>query len=148
MSSFRIERRDAVAHVILCDSTSRNALTRDFWMQFPKIVRDLDRDGEIRALILRGEGNHFSSGIDVSLLASFVAGPGDQELGRYRANLRLMLFGMHEVFEALAKALSECRGDSRRLPWWSSGSCHGVRHPTCDIGRLFQCSRDPNGNGR
>jgi enoyl-CoA hydratase len=103
-SSFRIERREAVAHFILCDSASRNALKWDFWMQFPKIVRDLDRDGEIRALILRGDGNHFSSGIDVSLLSSFVAGPGDQEFGRYRANLRLMLFKMHEVFEVLATA--------------------------------------------
>ena len=103
-SSFRIERREAVAHFILCDSASRNALKRDFWMQFPKIVRDLDRDGEIRALILRGDGNHFSSGIDVSLLSAFVAEPGDRELGRSRANLRLMLLKMHEVFDALAKA--------------------------------------------
>ena len=103
-SSFRLERREAVAHFILCDSASRNALKWDFWMQFPKIVRDLDRDGEIRALILRGDGNHFSSGIDVSLLSAFVAEPGDRELGRSRANLRLMLFKMHEVFDALAKA--------------------------------------------
>ena len=103
-SSFRMERRGAVAHFILCDSARRNALKRDFWMQFPRIVRDLDRDGDVRALILSGDGNHFSSGIDVSLLSSFVAGPGDQELGRYRANLRLMLFRMHEVFEVLARA--------------------------------------------
>ena len=103
-SSFRMERRGAVAHFILSDSASRNALKRDFWMQFPRIVRDLDRDGDVRALILSGDGNHFSSGIDVSLLSSFVAGPGDQELGRYRANLRLMLFRMHEVFEVLARA--------------------------------------------
>jgi enoyl-CoA hydratase len=73
-------------------------------MQFPKVVRDLDRNGEIRALILRGDGNHFSSGIDASLLSAFVAEPGDKELGRYRANLRLMLFKMHEVFDALTKA--------------------------------------------
>ena len=67
-------------------------------------MRDLDRDGEIRALILGGDGNHFSSGIDVSLLSAFVAEPGDRELGRSRANLRLMLFKMHEVFDALVKA--------------------------------------------
>ena len=103
-SSFRLERREAVAHFILCDSASRNALKWDFWMQFPKVVRDLDRNGEIRALILRGDGNHFSSGIDASLLSAFVAEPGDKEFGRYRANLRLMLFKMHEVFDALTKA--------------------------------------------
>jgi len=103
-SSFRIERREGVAHFILCDVGSRNALKRDFWVQFPKIVRDLDRDGETRALILRGDGDHFSSGIDLALLSGFVEEPGDRELGRHRANMRLMLFNMHEAFDALARA--------------------------------------------
>ncbi len=54
--------------------------------------------------ILRGEGRNFCSGIDVALLERFLGGDEGAEVGRFRANLRLMLLRMHEAMSAMEQA--------------------------------------------
>jgi enoyl-CoA hydratase len=71
---FEIRRDGAVAEIILNRPNEANSLVENFWVEFPEAVRELDKDGKVRVAILRGEGRHFCSGIDVALLERFLGG--------------------------------------------------------------------------
>jgi len=44
-----------------------NALTQDMWQQFPKSIKELEQNDEVRIIIVRGSGTKaFSAGADIS----------------------------------------------------------------------------------
>ena len=45
-----------------------NALNRELWFEIEKLAHWVDESPDIRVLILAGHGNHFTSGIDFSLI--------------------------------------------------------------------------------
>ncbi|MEM1381070.1 MAG: enoyl-CoA hydratase-related protein [Pseudomonadota bacterium] len=67
--SFRIAHDGPVATLTLCKPEKRNAMTAAFWDELPDAVDDISASGETRVLVIDSEGPHFSSGIDVSMLA-------------------------------------------------------------------------------
>lgn len=48
-----------------------NALNKAAWGEMKTIFEDLDKNEEVRVVILSGQGKHFCSGIDLELLMSF-----------------------------------------------------------------------------
>ena len=44
----------------------RNALTLEMWQAIPDALAPLQTDDTLRALIIRGDGEHFSAGADIS----------------------------------------------------------------------------------
>ena len=101
---FEIRRDGAMAEIILNRPNEANSLVESFWVEFPEAIRELDKNGKVRVAILRGEGRNFCSGIDVALLERFLGGDEGAEIGRFRANLRLMLLRMHEAMSAMEQA--------------------------------------------
>jgi len=65
-TAFTVSRQGAVAHLRLCRPHAANSMTPWFWENLPLAVRDLDRTGDVRALVISGEGRHFCSGMDIS----------------------------------------------------------------------------------
>jgi enoyl-CoA hydratase len=100
---FEIRRDGARAEIVLDRPDEANSLIENFWVEFPDAIQELDRDGDVRVAILRGEGRNFCSGIDVALLERFLEN-GGAEIGRFRANLRLMVLRMHETMSAMEQA--------------------------------------------
>lgn len=68
----RVELRDHVAYVDLIRADKHNALDWDMFCGIVAAARSLRRDRSLRAVILRGEGPSFCSGLDVP---SFAAQP-------------------------------------------------------------------------
>lgn len=57
----------AVAHIILNRPVKRNAMTSSMWAAIPDLVKQLDADPSVRAVVLRGAGElAFSAGADIS----------------------------------------------------------------------------------
>lgn len=100
---FEIRRNGGLAEIVLDRPDDANSLIESFWIEFPDAIRELDQNGNVRVAILRGEGRHFCSGIDVALLERFLDNKG-AEIGRFRANLRLMVLRMHEAMSAIEQA--------------------------------------------
>ena len=86
MSEPRVERRsisvqkDAyVAEVVLLGPGKGNAMGPDFWRELPAAFDELDRDEDVRAIVVRGQGGHFSYGLDLmamgGALGPLVMGP-------------------------------------------------------------------------
>jgi enoyl-CoA hydratase len=65
-TAFTVSRQGAIAHLRLCRPHAANSMTPWFWEHFPLEVAALDRAGDVRALVISGEGRHFCSGMDIS----------------------------------------------------------------------------------
>ena len=71
--SFRVERNDEfVAELVLTGPGQGNAVGPDFWREFPGAVEALNADGDVRCLVIRGEGEHFCYGLDLQSMVGEV----------------------------------------------------------------------------
>jgi enoyl-CoA hydratase len=68
--SFHIAAAEGVAILTLNRPQASNALTLDFWSEFPAALRSLDATGTTRALIIAGEGKNFCAGMDLSVFTN------------------------------------------------------------------------------
>ena len=53
------------AEVVLTGPGRGNAMGPDFWRELPQVFDALAADEGVRAVVLRGEGKHFSYGLDL-----------------------------------------------------------------------------------
>jgi enoyl-CoA hydratase len=70
---YRIDTDGPVAEVTLARPDKRNALPMAFWDNFAGSMAELDASGDIRAVVLAGEGPHFCSGIDLAAFQDVAA---------------------------------------------------------------------------
>jgi enoyl-CoA hydratase len=71
-----IERDDSIATLYLDRPDKLNALHRPLWFSLPEAVASLDRDPEVRVIVLAGRGKAFCAGIDLADHADTLAGGG------------------------------------------------------------------------
>ena len=82
---------DGILAVTLSRPEVRNALDRDCFRILESTFGGRAHQKDVRAVVLRGEGQHFCSGLDRSLLAALAAGGGDLESGEGEAWQRALL---------------------------------------------------------
>ena len=56
-----------IAHIELNQPKRRNALHWDMWVQLGECAKKVSDTPEVRAVIVSGRGDHFSSGMDLSM---------------------------------------------------------------------------------
>ncbi|SDI24138.1 enoyl-CoA hydratase [Pseudomonas flavescens] len=98
--AFRVEQLDGIAHVQIDRPDKINAMNAAFWTEIIEIFRCIDETDEIRVVVLSGAGRHFSSGIDLSLLAQ-VASQLDKDVGRNAQTLRRRIIELQASFNAV-----------------------------------------------
>lgn len=100
---FEIDTQGAVATLTMNRPEKANGMSPDFWSDLPRLVRELGRDGTIRALIIAGKGKHFTGGMD---LATFndIAALTRGEPGRAAYALRQEVLRLQDTFNALEDA--------------------------------------------
>lgn len=102
--SFLVNLNDQVAHVQINRPQKLNAMDAAFWAEIIDIFRWIDDTDDVRAVVISGAGKHFSSGIDLALLAS-VANELGQDAGRNARALRRKIQQMQASFSAV----DQCR---------------------------------------
>jgi enoyl-CoA hydratase len=61
-----VRRAGQAATVVINRPDQRNAVTYEMWVQFPKVLAELDADPEVRVVLVTGEGDRaFSAGADI-----------------------------------------------------------------------------------
>jgi enoyl-CoA hydratase len=100
---FDVQIRDRVAHLTLSRPDAYNSMTREFWSELPRIVREIDESAAARVIVLRSTGRHFTAGMDLSV---FLSGPDmtAKETGRVRANLMKTVLRLQQTFSCLDEA--------------------------------------------
>lgn len=73
-------RNGPVATIHLDNQKMRNAITKEMWQQFEPLLESLDADPTVKVVVVRGAGEHFSAGADISGLREILL---DQSTGRH-----------------------------------------------------------------
>jgi enoyl-CoA hydratase len=63
--SLSVEISNQVAEVVLRGPGKGNSMGPDFWREMPELFVALDANPDVRCVILRGQGGHFSYGLDI-----------------------------------------------------------------------------------
>ena len=73
--TLRVERDGPVATVFLSNPGRRNTLTAGMWREFAVVLAPLAQDDGVKVVIIRGEGEDFSAGADISDLRTILHNP-------------------------------------------------------------------------
>jgi len=100
---FQIEIDGPVAHLKMNRPQKANGMSPDFWDDLPRLTRALEDDMSIRAMVISGNGKHFTGGMD---LASFgtITNLLNEEPGRAAYALRNLIMKLQDSFNALEQA--------------------------------------------
>lgn len=60
-----------VAYLTLSAPARMNAMSRQMWRDLAEVFKDLNRNADLRCVLVRGEGAHFCAGGDISEYAEF-----------------------------------------------------------------------------
>ncbi|MGC8480060.1 MAG: enoyl-CoA hydratase-related protein, partial [Acidimicrobiales bacterium] len=66
MAVVHTERIGAIGYLTLSRPDRLNAMGKAFWTELPAAVAELDADPEVRVIVMRAEGRHFSAGLDLT----------------------------------------------------------------------------------
>ena len=90
-----------VAHLVLNRPAAMNTLQPVLWREMSEIVRALQRDGGVRALVISSTGKHFTAGMALDV---FGAGNGialDDGSAAARAAIAPQLLELQQLFNAI-----------------------------------------------
>lgn len=114
-----LEVKDHIAHVKLNQPAKANALDKSAWEELGSVFELLNTEENVRVIILSGEGKHFCSGIDLSLLKTVSADSDPGCASRSREKLRKLILGL----QAHVSAIENC---SKPVIAAVSGGCIGA----------------------
>jgi len=100
---FEFEIDGPVAHLKMNRPKKANGMTPDFWQDLPRLVRELGNDTSVRALMISGNGKHFTGGMDFGTFGS-ITDLLKQEPARAAYALRLLIKNLQDSFNALEEA--------------------------------------------
>ena len=69
-TTFDLTVENHVAHLRFNRPLKYNAMSLEFWQEFPQAITALDDDPEVRVLVISGEGKHFCAGMDLAVFTS------------------------------------------------------------------------------
>ncbi|TLW94975.1 crotonase/enoyl-CoA hydratase family protein [Saccharomonospora piscinae] len=103
-TSLSVERSGHVAEVTLLGPGKGNAMGPDFWRELPIAFGELDRDPEVRAIVLTGSGRNFSYGLDLAaMLPSWSEYLGGDALARPRREFLDEVRRMQDAITSVAR---------------------------------------------
>jgi enoyl-CoA hydratase len=80
-----------------------NTMTRLFWKELPEIIKTIDKNADARVILLRGEGKHFSAGMDLANFVNDGSGKKKKDPSRTREAFYHELLELQGAFTALEK---------------------------------------------
>lgn len=106
MPFFHLQIRDHVAHVQLNRPEKMNAMNLAFWQEIPGAFAEIDRNLDVRVVLLSGAGRGFSAGLDILDMASQLPMDGDGTPdGQRQADLHALIRRM----QAAITCVERCR---------------------------------------
>lgn len=98
-----VEVADGVARLRLDRPEAANALHEPMWFGLRDAVRELDADPAVRVVVISGNGRHFCSGIDVSMLGGLRETASDDSTGHGADALRRTILDLQECLTAIER---------------------------------------------
>jgi enoyl-CoA hydratase len=127
---YKVEKKEAVAWVFLNRPEKKNAMGPDAWTEIIPIFADIDRDDDIRVVVIAGEGKDLSTGIDLMGMAPMIPTMKNWDMS---AKGKVRLF--HDIFP-LQDAMTCVEKCSKPVICCFHGYCIGAAldlASACDI---------------
>lgn len=102
-STLFIETRDHVAEVVLRTPGKGNAMGPDFWRELPETFSNLDASSDVRAIVLRADGPHFTYGLDLPAMMGDLAPVASGGLADSRTKLHEMILRLQDAVSSIAR---------------------------------------------
>ena len=61
-----LDRHGDIAELVINQPAKRNAMSFEMWEALPKLIAEVDADDSVKVLVVRGAGDHFCAGADIS----------------------------------------------------------------------------------
>lgn len=103
LETIRLSLADKVATVTLNRPDKANAMNWQMWQDIRSAMQWADRTPEVRAVVLQGEGKHFTSGIDLTMMMGLQGQIQDDCDGRMREKLRALILELQDTLSSLER---------------------------------------------
>jgi enoyl-CoA hydratase len=130
-----LERHDAVAVLVLNRPDRANAMEEAMWHELRDAMRWADGSEDVRVVVLRGAGKHFTAGIDLAMLEGLAARIGHEDGARSRERLRRLILDLQDALTAIER----CR---KPVVAAVHGACYGGGIDLVTACDLRYCSAD------
>ena len=70
--SFKVDVSDHVANLILSRPDELNTMSRDFWVELGDVLDEINKNSEVRVVVMSSTGKHFCAGMDLSAFSNGV----------------------------------------------------------------------------
>lgn len=103
LETLRIELSEGIATVTLNRPDKANAMNGPMWQEIRTAMQWVDATPEARVAVLQGEGKHFTSGIDLTLMMGLQAQIKDDCDGRMREKLRRLILDLQDTLSSIER---------------------------------------------
>ena len=70
--SFTVDIADHVANLVLSRPDELNTMSRDFWVELGEVLEEINKNSEVRVVVMSSTGKHFCAGMDLSAFSNGV----------------------------------------------------------------------------
>lgn len=99
----QVDPNSRVFNLILNRPSALNALSPDFFVEFPKALNYLDENPDVGPILLSGKGDHFCAGIDLNSLTSISGKFQSEDRGHSSERLRRHVLFLQQAITAIEK---------------------------------------------
>ena len=77
--SFEVDISDHVANLVLSRPDELNTMSRDFWVELGDVLEEINKNSEVRVIVMSSTGKHFCAGMDLSAFSNGVDNIPDEK---------------------------------------------------------------------
>ena len=77
--SFEVDISDHVANLVLSRPDELNTMSRDFWVELGDVLEEINKNSEVRVVVMSSTGKHFCAGMDQSAFSNGVDNIPDEK---------------------------------------------------------------------
>jgi enoyl-CoA hydratase/carnithine racemase len=134
MTAITLNAANGIAELVLSNPGRHNSLDDEFWNDLGRHLEQIADESSIRAIVLAGAGENFSSGIDLAFAGRMLATDASDE-GRARDRMNHNIRWLQDVFFRLERC---------RVPVIAAvqGACIGAGLELVCTADIRVCSRD------
>ena len=69
---FQIDIENHIANLVLSRPNELNTMSRDFWVELGDVLEEINRNSEVRVVVMSSTGKHFCAGMDLNAFSNGV----------------------------------------------------------------------------
>jgi len=99
--SFTVTLDQKIAHVQFSRPEAMNSMNKDFWVELPQCMRDIECQTDARIIVISSTGKHFSAGMDLGVFSDSSTMPQSKDPSRMAEGLRRLVLQLQATLSSL-----------------------------------------------